>query len=48
MNVDEVYYCCLYGNNKNDVIIRHIERDFDYEAELIILEGDFSNGHVLA
>lgn len=27
MNVDEVYYCCLYGNNENEVIIRHIERE---------------------
>ena len=46
MNIDEVYYCCLYGNNENEVIIRHIERDPDYEAELIALEGDFWNNHV--
>lgn len=48
MNVDEVYYCCLYGNNEDEVIIRHIERDLDYEAELIALEGDFWNSHVQA
>ena len=48
MNVDEVYYCCLYGNNENEVIIRHIERDLDYEAELIALEGNFWNEHILA
>ena len=41
MNVDEVFYCCLYGNSENDVIIRHIERDMAYEAELIALEEDF-------
>ena len=46
MNVDEVYYCCLYGNNENEVIIRHIERDLDYEAELIALEGEFWHGNV--
>ena len=47
MNMDEVYFCCLYGNNENEVIIRHIERDPDYEAEMIALEGNFWNDHVL-
>ena len=46
MNVDEVYYCCLYGNNEDEVIIRHIVRDLDYEAELIDLEGNFWNNHI--
>lgn len=23
MNIDEVFYCCLYGNNEDEVIIRH-------------------------
>ena len=35
MNIDEVFYCCLYGNNEDEVIIRHIVRDRDYEAALI-------------
>ena len=47
MNIDRVYFCCLYGNNENEVIIRHIERDPDYEAEMIALEGNFWNYHVL-
>ena len=47
MNMDEVYFCCLYGNNENEVIIRHIDRDPDYEAEMIALEGNFWNDHVL-
>ena len=47
MNVDHVYYCCLYGNNEDEAIIRHIERDMDYEAELIALEQDFWNSHIL-
>ena len=46
MNLDEVYFCCLYGNNENEVIIRHITRDTEYEDELIALEGDFWQNHV--
>lgn len=48
MNVDEVFYCCLYGNNEDEVIIRHIVRDHDFEAELISLEGEFWHGNVEA
>lgn len=48
MNVDEVYFCCLYGNNEDEVIIRHIERDCFYESELIFLEQCFWTDHVLA
>lgn len=48
MNLDRVYYCCLYGNNEDEVIIRHIDRDMDYESELISVEEDFWNSHVLA
>ena len=47
MNIDEVYYCCLYGNNEDEVIIRHIDRDRDYEEELIALEQDFWENHIL-
>lgn len=46
MNVDEVYFCCLYSNSENDVIIRHIVRDMAYEHELIALEEDFWMNHV--
>lgn len=48
MNVNHVYYCCLYGNNENEVIIRHITRDMSYEAELIALEHEFWHEHILA
>lgn len=34
MNIDEVFYCCLYGNNEDEVIIRHIDRDRDYFKRL--------------
>lgn len=47
MNIDEVFYCCLYGNNEDEVIIRHIDRDRDYEEELIALERDFWENHIL-
>lgn len=47
MNANHIYYCCLYGNSENDVIIRHLERDRAYEEELISLEGHFWNHHVL-
>ena len=47
MNIDEVFYCCLYGNNEDEVIIRHIDRDHDYEEELIALERDFWENHIL-
>ena len=48
MNLDRVYYCCLYGNNEDEVIIRHIDRDKEYEAELIALEENFWMNHVQA
>ena len=30
MNLDRVYFCCLYGNNEDEVIIRHLDRDYAY------------------
>lgn len=48
MDVDEVYFCCLYGNTEDEVIIRHITRDRTYEEELVALEGYFWKEHVLA
>jgi len=48
MNLNRVYYCCLYGNNEDEAMIRHIDRDMAYEAELIALERDFWRENVLA
>lgn len=48
MNLDRVFFCCLYGNNEDETIIRCLERDRDYEAELIALEEDFWQNNVLA
>lgn len=46
MNLDRVYFCCLYGNNEDEVIIRHLDRDYAYESELIALEDTFWNNNV--
>lgn len=48
MDIDHVFYCCLYANNEDSSVIRHIERDMEYEAEMIALEEDFWINHVLA
>ena len=47
-NIDRVYFCCLYGNNADEVIIRHIDRDMTYETEMIALEQTFWQDNVLA
>lgn len=47
-NVDRVYFCCLYGNTEDEAMIRHIDRDMDYENELIALEKTFWMENVLA
>lgn len=48
MNLNRVYYCCLYGNNEDEAIIRRIDRDMAYEMELIALEQDFWENNLLA
>lgn len=35
MNVDRCFFCCLYGNNEEETIIREIRRDESYEEEMI-------------
>ena len=47
-NIDKVYFCCLYGNTEEEVIIRSIERDDAYEDLIVTLEGDFWENNVLA
>lgn len=46
-NLNQVFFCCLYGNNEDEVIIRKMERDDAYEEEMIFLEQNFWNNHVL-
>ena len=48
MNIDRVYFCCLYGNTEDEAMIRCMNRDMVYEDELITLENTFWHEHVLA
>ena len=48
MNMNRVYFCCLYGNNEEKAIIQHIDRDMDYKSELISLKEDFWFNNVQA
>lgn len=48
MDVDRCFFCCLYGNNEEETIIREIRRDEAYEDEMIFLEQHFWENHVLA
>ena len=47
MDIDEIFYCCLYGNNEDEVIIRHLYRDREYEQEMVYLEREFWHDHIL-
>ena len=41
MDVDRCFFCCLYGNNEQESIIRDMQRDLAYEDEMIFLEQNF-------
>lgn len=41
MNVNKVYFACLYGNNEDEFIIRYMERDLELEEEFIAEEEFF-------
>lgn len=47
MDLNRVFFCCLYGNTEDEVIIREIGRDAAYEEEMIYLESEFWERHVL-
>ena len=34
MNIDRVYFCCLYGNSEDEAMIRRIDRDMAYPVDL--------------
>lgn len=48
MDMDRVFFCCLYGNTEDEVIIREIKRDMAYEEEMIYLEEEFWQNRVKA
>ena len=45
-DIDRCFFCYLYGNNEEEVIIREVKRDFEYEAEMVFLEQYFWENHV--
>lgn len=45
-DIDRVFFCCLYGNTEDEVIIREIRRDGAYEEEMIFLEQQFWENYV--
>lgn len=47
MDLDKAYFCCLYGNTEDEVIVRELNRDFSYEDEMLYLEQDFWEQHVM-
>ena len=46
MDIDQVFFCCLYGNTEDEIIIREIKRETVYEEEMIYLEREFWEGYV--
>ena len=48
MNLDFTIIGCLWGNNEADYRVRYIERDIDFEEEIIQNEKDFWENNVLA
>ena len=46
MDIDRVFFCCLYGNTEDEAIIREIRRDAAYEEEMIFLEREFWTEYV--
>lgn len=47
VNLDRAFFCCLYGNSEDEIVIRELRRDYAYEEEMIFLEAEFWNNHVL-
>lgn len=47
-NVDVVYIACLFGNTPADFVCHRIERDLDYESDIIEAEKEFWENNVLA
>ncbi len=47
MNLDFAYLACLWGNSEADFAYRYIERDYDFEDEIIDMEQNFWEEYVL-
>ena len=47
MNINVAYIACLFENSSDTMAIRKIERDLDFEANLIEAEQDFWENYVM-
>ncbi len=47
MNINVAYVACLFDNNSDNIAIRKIERDTNFEKEPIMAEMDFWNNYVM-
>jgi len=45
-NLNTVFFACLYGNNEKEFVYRRIDRDMDYERDIIEQERYFWEEHV--
>ena len=45
-NLDIAYCACLFGNSENDFVFRRIDRDLDFEENLILQEESFWTEYV--
>jgi predicted phage-related endonuclease len=46
MNIDTAFCACLFGNNESEFAYRKIDRDFDYEYDIIEQERHFWEEYV--
>ena len=46
MNLDFAYIACLWGNSENDFAYRYVERDTEFEDEIIEAEQYFWEEHI--
>ena len=47
-NINKAFVACLYGNSENEFVYRSIDRDFDFEADMIEQEKFFWYNYVQA
>lgn len=47
MNIDVAFIACLWGNSENDFTYRRVERDIEFEDQIIETEQDFWENYIL-
>lgn len=46
MHINKIFYACLHGNSMNYLIVREMDRDLEYESEMIAIEEYFWNNYI--